>query len=116
MADDLVLCTVEEGVALLTLNRPERKNAWTVAMEEEYFDLLRACERNPDVRTMVVTGAGRRSAGDLGIAEADAGLQAAYTKVLSATARPPRGGGELVTDDGDGGTWLAGFLSAQKFI
>lgn len=58
MADDLVLCTVEEGVALLTLNRPERKNAWTIAMEEGYFDLLRACERNPDVRTIVVTGAG----------------------------------------------------------
>ena len=56
------------------------------------------------------------SLGDLGIAEADAGLQASYTKVLSATARPPRGGGELVTDEGDGGTRLAGFLSAQKFI
>src|ERR1700733_3529619 len=58
MADDLVLCTVEEGVALLTLNRPERKNAWTIAMEERYFDLLRTCERDPDVRTIVVTGAG----------------------------------------------------------
>jgi enoyl-CoA hydratase/carnithine racemase len=58
MADDLVLCTVEQGVALLTLNRPERKNAWTIALEERYFDLLRACERDPDVRTIVVTGAG----------------------------------------------------------
>src|ERR1700722_16848204 len=58
MADDLVLCTVEQGAALLTLNRPERKNAWTNAMEERYFDLLRACERDPDVRTNVVTGAG----------------------------------------------------------
>ena len=56
------------------------------------------------------------SLGDLGIAEADAGLQAAYTKVLSATPRPPRGGGELVTDEGDGGTRLAGYLSARKFI
>ena len=56
------------------------------------------------------------SLGDLGIAEADVGLQAAYTKVLSATPRPPRGGGELVTDEGDGGTRLAGFLGAQKFI
>ena len=58
MADDLVLCTVEDGGALLTLNRPERKNAWTIAMEEQYFDLLRTCERDPDVRTIVVTGAG----------------------------------------------------------
>ena len=56
------------------------------------------------------------SLGDLGIAEADAGLQAAYTKVLSVTARLPRGSGELVADEGDGGTRLAGFLSTQKFI
>ncbi|HXO23455.1 MAG TPA: electron transfer flavoprotein subunit beta/FixA family protein [Streptosporangiaceae bacterium] len=56
------------------------------------------------------------SLGDLGIAEADAGLQAAYTKVLSATARLPRGSGELVADEGDGGTRLARFLSTQKFI
>lgn len=53
---------------------------------------------------------------DLGIAERDGGLQAAYTRVLSATARPSRGSGELVTDEGDGGTRLAGYLSAQKFI
>ena len=60
MADDLVLCTVEAGVALLTLNRPERKNAWTIAMEEQYFDLLRACERDPAAR--VIVGVSMRSA------------------------------------------------------
>src|ERR1700733_6021636 len=58
MADDLVLCTVKEVGALLILNRPERKNAWTIAMEKQYFTFLRACERDPDVRTIVVTGAG----------------------------------------------------------
>jgi electron transfer flavoprotein beta subunit len=56
------------------------------------------------------------SLADLGIAETQGGLAAAYTKVLSAPARPPRGGGELITDDGDGGVKLAEFLSAQKFI
>jgi electron transfer flavoprotein beta subunit len=39
-----------------------------------------------------------------------------YTKVLSATARPPRTAGEMVTDDGDGGGRLAAFLGRQKFI
>lgn len=56
------------------------------------------------------------SLGDLGIGGADAGLQATYTKVLSTTARPPRGGGELVRDEGDGGSRLAGYLGVQKFI
>lgn len=52
---------------------------------------------------------------DLGIPSFD-GLASAYTKVLSATARPPRGSGEIVADDGDGGDKLAGFLATQKFI
>jgi len=52
---------------------------------------------------------------DVGIPSLD-GLASAFTKVLSATARPPRGGGEIVADDGDGGVKLAGFLAAQKFI
>ena len=53
---------------------------------------------------------------DLGIDPAIAGPGSAYTKVLSATARPPRAAGEMVTDDGDGGGKLAAFLGAQKFI
>ena len=53
---------------------------------------------------------------DLGIAPAIAGPGSAYTKVLSATARPPRTAGEMVTDDGDGGGKLAAFLGTQKFI
>jgi|ERR1700677_2998403 electron transfer flavoprotein beta subunit len=53
---------------------------------------------------------------DLDIDASLAGLDGAYTKVLSATAKPPRESGEIVTDDGDGGGRLAAFLSAQKFI
>jgi electron transfer flavoprotein beta subunit len=56
------------------------------------------------------------SLADLGIDPASAGLGAAYTKVLSATIRPPRQAGQLVTDEGEGGRRLAGFLSAAKFI
>ena len=37
---EVVQRTVEDGVAVLTLNRPERLNAWTAQMEREYFDLL----------------------------------------------------------------------------
>ena len=53
---------------------------------------------------------------DLGIDASQVGLDAAWTKVESFTKRPPREQGQIVTDDGDGGTKLAEFLSAQKFI
>jgi electron transfer flavoprotein beta subunit len=53
---------------------------------------------------------------DLGVDASQVGLDAAWTKVESFTKRPPREQGQIVTDDGDGGTKLAEFLSAQKFV
>ncbi len=50
---------VQDGVALLTLNRPERLNAWTAEMEHAYFAMLEQCAREEEVRVIVVTGAGR---------------------------------------------------------
>ena len=57
--DDVVLCDIDGGVATLTLNRPAANNGWTGAMQVRYFDLLVECEANPDVRAIVVTGAGK---------------------------------------------------------
>ena len=50
---------VEEGVALVTLNRPDRLNAWSVRMEHEYRWCMETADADPDVRVIVVTGAGR---------------------------------------------------------
>jgi enoyl-CoA hydratase/carnithine racemase len=58
-AGDVVLYEVDDGVAVLTLNRPDRMNAWTVAMEDRYFDLLIEADADPSVRAIVVTGAGK---------------------------------------------------------
>lgn len=49
----------DDGVALLTLNRPDRLNAWTGELEQQYFGALRECAASEDVRAIVVTGAGR---------------------------------------------------------
>lgn len=49
----------DDGVAILTLNRPDRLNAWTGELEHAYFDGLRECAASEDVRVIVVTGAGR---------------------------------------------------------
>jgi enoyl-CoA hydratase/carnithine racemase len=56
---EVVQLQIEDGVALLTLNRPERLNAWTTEMEHLYFALLEQCATDEQVRTIVVTGAGR---------------------------------------------------------
>ena len=47
------------GVLVLTLNRPDRLNAWNNALEARYFELLDEAEADPDVRVVVLTGAGR---------------------------------------------------------
>jgi enoyl-CoA hydratase/carnithine racemase len=46
-------------VAICTLNRPERLNAWTNRMASEYRWVLEAADADPAVRVVVVTGAGR---------------------------------------------------------
>jgi electron transfer flavoprotein beta subunit len=54
---------------------------------------------------------------DLGVDASEVGLDAAWTKVESVTARPPRTAGEIVKDeDGSGATALVDFLASKKFI
>src|SRR3954470_17957597 len=58
-ATEVVQRRLEDGVAVLTLNRPDRLNAWIPAMQRRYFDLLQEAGDDPSVRAIVVTGAGR---------------------------------------------------------
>ena len=57
--DQPVLYEVAGGVAVLTLNRPDRLNAWTPTMEGIWNGLLDRAVADDDVRALVVTGAGR---------------------------------------------------------
>lgn len=50
---------VEQGVGWLTMNRPEMKNALNDQMREEMFAVLADAAADPEVRCMVVTGAGK---------------------------------------------------------
>ena len=50
---------VAEGVATLTLNRPERLNAFTGRMGAEWGDALARCDEDDEVRAVIITGAGR---------------------------------------------------------
>jgi 2-(1,2-epoxy-1,2-dihydrophenyl)acetyl-CoA isomerase len=49
---------VDDGVATITLNRPDRRNSMTVQMSQEMHALLRHVAAAPDVRVVVLTGAG----------------------------------------------------------
>ena len=55
--DDVVLYETGDAVATITLNRPDRLNAWTGPMGRAYFDALDRAADDPDVRVIVVTGA-----------------------------------------------------------
>ncbi len=46
-------------VGLITLNRPERLNAWTWDMAAEIYDAVTRCNEDPGVGAIVMTGAGR---------------------------------------------------------
>ena len=54
-----VIYEVDGPSAVVTLNRPERLNAWTGTMEREYKDALYRADADPAVRAIIVTGAGR---------------------------------------------------------
>lgn len=59
MSEDAVLYEVRDKIALITLNRPERLNAWNADMARGYFDSLDRAAADPEVTVIVVTGAGR---------------------------------------------------------
>jgi 2-(1,2-epoxy-1,2-dihydrophenyl)acetyl-CoA isomerase len=59
MTYDNILYTVEDGLARLTLNRPDKLNSFTVAMHLEVHAALDAAAADPAVRALVLTGAGR---------------------------------------------------------
>ncbi len=50
---------VKDGIAEITLDRPERMNAWTARMGIELNEHLLRCDRDDAVRAVIVTGAGR---------------------------------------------------------
>ncbi|MDE2561055.1 MAG: enoyl-CoA hydratase/isomerase family protein [Sphingomonadales bacterium] len=48
----------EAGVALVTLNRPEARNAYTVQMSAELSEAMQICDRDDEIRAVVITGKG----------------------------------------------------------
>ena len=56
---DVVLYEKRGKVALITLNRPDRLNAWTADLGSSYWDRIDEATADAEVRVIVVTGAGK---------------------------------------------------------
>lgn len=59
MQNEEILYSVANRVATITLNRPDKLNAWTAVMEKEARSAMVNAERDEEVRVIVLTGAGR---------------------------------------------------------
>jgi enoyl-CoA hydratase/carnithine racemase len=59
MAYEQIVLARNDGIAEITLNRPERLNAYTSQMGRELHEAFAACDADDAVRAIIVTGAGR---------------------------------------------------------
>src|SRR5580698_2419003 len=83
MPNQETLYEVAKRVATITLNRPDKLNAWTAVMEQEVRAAMAEAERDENVRVIVLTGAGRAfcAGADMSLLStvAEKGLDAART-------------------------------------
>ncbi|MBW3098972.1 enoyl-CoA hydratase-related protein [Pseudohoeflea coraliihabitans] len=54
-----ILCEKADGLLTITLNRPDRMNAFTYGMRDELLDAFDRADADDDVRAVIITGAGR---------------------------------------------------------
>ncbi len=59
MAFEQITAEVADGILTITLNRPERLNAWTATMGRELIEAFDRADADDEVRVVIVTGAGR---------------------------------------------------------
>lgn len=83
---------VDDPVATITLNRPEKLNAWTQRMELEVKHAMAAAEQDPKVVVIILTGAGRGFC---------AGADLNMLSDIAGGRGPGSGGVDLTADPGD---------------
>ncbi len=59
MSQSLILVEKSGGIATITLNRPEALNALSIALRGELASAIDALEEDPEIRVLILTGAGR---------------------------------------------------------
>lgn len=99
----------DEGVTHLQADLPAVVSVSEKINEPRYpsFKGIMAAKKKPVVKLTLA---------DAGIDVGEVGLAHALTTVLSAAPKPAKSSGEKIADEGDGGTKIAAYLVAQKFI
>jgi len=99
----------DDGYATVTGQLPAVVSVVEKINEPRYpsFKGIMAAKKKP-VQTLTLA--------DLGVGADTVGLAGSWTQVTDFAAKPPRAAGQVVTDEGDGGTTVAAFLAERKFI
>lgn len=103
---------VEDGIAILTLNRPESMNAFTGRMMYELIEAFDITDANDDVRAVIMTGSGDRAF----CAGADLSEGAKTFDYEARSEEPDRGDQEDLQRDGGGRVTLRMFNSLKPVI
>ena len=93
MEFEQITTELAEGALTITLNRPDRLNAWTPQMGHELIEAFDRADDDDDVRAVIVTGAGRGFCAGADLASG--GDTFDYRKRASATDVPRDTGGQL---------------------
>ena len=72
---EFILSAVEQGVATITLNRPDVLNSFNRRMAEELLEALAVAGRDADIRAVMLSGAGRGFCAGQDLSEATAGVR-----------------------------------------
>ena len=87
MAYEHILYDVAEGVATITLNRPERLNAFDDLMLSEWREAIASADADGDVRAIILTGAGRGFCSGMDVAQEAGGEGVLRTEASVAERR-----------------------------
>ena len=71
---ETVLYDVSEGIATVTLNRPESMNAWTPRLSDDLAIAMGAADADDNVRVVIVTGAGRAFCAGADLSDGESGF------------------------------------------
>ena len=91
-----LLYDVDGPVLTITLNRPDKLNAFTFTMMSELLDAFDRADADDDVRVVIVTGAGRGFCAGADLAAGDATFDYRDTSGKEARLEDARDGGGLV--------------------
>src|SRR5258708_9602282 len=94
MANQETLYNVADRVATITLNRPDKLNAWTGTMEQEVRTSMHEAENDASVRVIILTGSGRGFC---------AGADMSLLDSIAQQGLGDRGGEHVLRNSGNGG-------------